>query len=167
MPWDMLRERPPKRGGYTTHAPALDLTTSLRGGFVFFATNGHFGRGGGGGHVAWVHCSRLQLAAPIGRSSLPLEPFPPSAVVLISLSLPCVLPLPPCAIFPSPHMCGLSFPLVGCANGPGLSLFQCSVGVLLWGFQWGGPPTPAQMVYGHSNASLGMRHGCHRLRPWA
>ena len=31
MPWGMLREWTPKRGGYTTPAPALDLTTSLRG----------------------------------------------------------------------------------------------------------------------------------------
>ena len=31
IPWCMLRERPPKRGGYTTPAPALDLTTYVRG----------------------------------------------------------------------------------------------------------------------------------------
>ena len=37
-------------------------------------------------------------AAPIGWSpltALPLDPFPPSAVVPIGLSLPCVVPLPP------------------------------------------------------------------------
>ena len=36
--------------------------------------------GGGGLHVALVSCSRLQPAAPIGRSpftALPLDPFPP------------------------------------------------------------------------------------------
>ena len=57
-----------------------------------------------GWHVALVYCSQLQLAGPIGRSpfaALPLDPFPPQAVVPIGLSLPCVLPLPPCPIFPS------------------------------------------------------------------
>ena len=46
-------------------------------------------------HDASVYCSRLQRAAPIGRSpfaALPLDPFPPSAVVPIGLSPPCVLP---------------------------------------------------------------------------
>ena len=33
--WGMLRERPQKKGGYTTLAPTLDLTTSLRGDFDF------------------------------------------------------------------------------------------------------------------------------------
>ena len=40
-----------------------------------------------------VCCSRLQLAAPIGRSpfaALALDPFPPLAVVPIGLSPPCV-----------------------------------------------------------------------------
>ena len=49
--------------------------------------------GGGVWHVGLVYCSRLQLAAPIGRSpftALPLDPFPPSVVVLIGLSTPCV-----------------------------------------------------------------------------
>ena len=51
-------------------------------------------------------CCGLQRAAPIGRSpltALPLDPLPPSAVVPMGLSLPCVLPLPihPC-IHPLP-----------------------------------------------------------------
>ena len=49
-------------------------------------------------------CFSLQRAAPIGRSpltALSLDLFPPSAVVLIGLSPPCVLPLPPWPIFPS------------------------------------------------------------------
>ena len=52
-------------------------------------------RGGGGWHVAFVYCSRLQRAAPIGRSpfaALPLDPFPLHAVVPIGLSPPCALP---------------------------------------------------------------------------
>ena len=51
-----------------------------------------------------VYCSHLQLAAPIGRSpfaALPLDPFPPQAVVPIDLSPPFVLPRPPCPILPS------------------------------------------------------------------
>ena len=31
MPWGMLREPPPKKRGHMASAPALDLTTSLRG----------------------------------------------------------------------------------------------------------------------------------------
>ena len=47
-----------------------------------------------------VSCSRLQLAAPTGRSpfaALPLDPFPSQA----GLSPPCVLPLPPWPLFSS------------------------------------------------------------------
>ena len=49
-------------------------------------------------------CFGLQLAAPIDGSpltALPLDPFPPQAVVPIGLSPPCVLPLPPCPILPA------------------------------------------------------------------
>ena len=71
-----------------------------------------------------VRCSHLQLVAPTGHS-LPLVPFPPSAVVPISLSPPCVLPLCLAYLFLSTS---LSFPSGGCANGaPELSLFHCSV----------------------------------------
>ena len=46
----------------------------------WYVTLHHLGGGGGRWHVALVYCSRLQLAAPIGRSlfaALPLYPFPP------------------------------------------------------------------------------------------
>ena len=59
---------------------------------------------GRGGHDAMVYCSHLQLAVTTGRSpvaTLPLDPFPPEAVVPIGLSPPCDLPLPPCPIISS------------------------------------------------------------------
>ena len=59
---------------------------------------------GGFGMTPLVCCSRLQRAAPSGRSpfaALPLDPFPPQAVVPIGLSPPSVLPLPPWPILPS------------------------------------------------------------------
>ena len=75
---------------------------------------------GGFWYVAWVYCSRLRLAAPIGQSpsaALPFDPFPPSAAVPISRSLPCALPLPPCPILPS--LLHLAFPFAFPSVGGG------------------------------------------------
>ena len=44
-------------------------------------------------------------------TALPLDPLPPSAVVPIALSLPCVLPLPPWPYLS--RSTSLSFPLGG------------------------------------------------------
>ena len=63
--------------------------------------------GGGGWHVAMV-CSCL--AVPIGRSGCPSRgPFPSMGSGAHRPLPPCVLPLPPCPIFPSL----LPFPSIG------------------------------------------------------
>ena len=73
------------------------------GGGVFALCHNAAFSWGGGGAVVLVCYSRLQLAAPIGRSpfaALPLAPFPPKAVVPIGLS-------PPVSFL---FLLGLSFP---------------------------------------------------------
>ena len=82
-----------------------------------------------GGWYDTLVCFGLQLVAPSGRSpltALPLNPFPPQAVVPIGLSPP-LCPSSPSLAYLSLST-SLSFPSGGCANGdPGLSLFHCSV----------------------------------------